>query len=96
MKSALPRLYRKFHGHEPQAQYRFNFHDPAGLVVLGKCRRVEYECNKRRGGGDGTPTVFYHDFSRRDAPVLCADERMKNQLYILGPTVRVQSAGITG
>lgn len=93
---SLGKKYRTFHGHEPRTKTAFNFHVPEGLVILGVCRRVEYECDKQHGGGDGRPTTFYHDFSRRNAPVLCADESMKNQLFILGPTIRVKSAGITG
>jgi hypothetical protein len=90
--SDLRRQYEKFHGREPRRSRTVNFEVPKGLVVLGDAVAIEYRCNKRNGGGDGTQAVYRHRFEKGD--LLVADMRMKKQLYIIGPRLIVTSAGI--
>jgi hypothetical protein len=85
-------LYEQFHGHAVRWIERFQFHDPKKLVILGKAHAIEYVSDKFNGGGDGKKAIYRHTF---ETPALvCADERGKCQLYILGDELIVTSDGI--
>jgi hypothetical protein len=85
-------LYQTFHGKLTRRKRSVDFHVPKGLVVLGKAVAIEYRCSKWNGGGDGTEAVYRHEF---ETPAyVCADERMRNQIYIIGNRVKVTDAGI--
>lgn len=84
--------YITFHGKRTKKERDVNFHVPKGLIVLGKAVAIEYECDKLNGGGDGKKAVYRHEF---ETPVLvCMDETMKKQLYVIGPKLIVTDAGI--
>lgn len=70
----------------------YRFVPPKGMVILGEVVAVEYQTDKLNGGGDGTMATYRHKFDR--GSVLCADEKMKHQLYIIGKKIKVTSAGI--
>lgn len=84
--------YREFHGHRERRVTGIEYHPPGTLILLGEAVAIEYRCNKFNGGGDGKRAVYRHEFER--SAVLCMDERGKRQLYILGPAIRVDEAGI--
>jgi hypothetical protein len=84
--------YRAFHGHEPRVESVYKFHPPKGMVILGEIAAVEYVTDKNNGGGDGKYATYRHKFDR--GSILCADEKMKQQLYIIGKKIKVTSAGI--
>jgi hypothetical protein len=86
------RQYKRFHGHDPRTEMVYSFKVPKGLVILGEVVAVEYLTDKNNGGGDGTFATYRHKFDR--GSVLCADEKMKHQLYIIGRKIKVTSAGI--
>jgi hypothetical protein len=73
-------VYKKFHGRAVRYVKKIFFREPKRLVYLGRVRRIEYLSDKSAGGGDGRPTVFYHDFKR--GVYLYTDEHGQ-QLYIL-------------
>ena len=84
--------YNKFHGRNPAKRIKADIHDPKHLILLGRAIAIEYECDKVHGGGDGRKAVYRHVFDKDD--ILCMDERNKEQLYILGPRLKVTKAGI--
>jgi hypothetical protein len=86
------RLYERFHGHPVRWRRGKGFHVPHELVVLGRAVAVEYECDKRHGGGDGHTAVYRHEFETPS--YVCADERGRGQLYIIGGRLIVTDAGI--
>ena len=86
------RQYRTFHGHAPRLETVYPFRLPEGLVVLGEAVAVEYLTDKSNGGGDGKNATYRHKFQR--GAVLCADQSMRGQLYIIGKKIRVTKAGI--
>jgi hypothetical protein len=88
----LFRQYITFHGKRTRKERDVDFHVPKGLVVLGKAIAIEYECDKLNGGGDGTKAVYRHEFETPS--LVCMDERMKKQLYIIGPNLIVTEDGI--
>lgn len=88
----LTRAYGRFHGHAPRFAKTARFRCPKGLIILGEAVAVEYRCDKLHGGGDGKKAVYRHEFDR--GAVVCADESMKRQLYVLGGRVKVTDAGI--
>lgn len=61
-------------------------------MILGEAVALEYRCSKLNGGGDGTKAVYRHEFDR--GGLVCADNRMRKQLYILGSKIKVTDAGI--
>jgi hypothetical protein len=84
--------YRRFHGHDPRTEMVYAFKAPRGMVILGVVGAVAFAPDKNHGGGDGTMAVYRHKFDK--GSVLCADEKMKHQLYIIGKKIKVTSAGI--
>lgn len=88
----LANAYSRFHGHEPRTARRASFTVPKGLIILGEAVAVEYRCDKLNGGGDGTKAVYRHKFDK--GAVVCADEKMRKQLYIIGSKIIVTDAGI--
>lgn len=84
--------YKQFHGHRPRKTYRTNFHIPKNLICLGRATRIEYESDKKNGGGDGRKAIYYHDHT---SPVyVYMDETGKRQLYLIGSKLKVTRAGI--
>ena len=84
--------YEKFHGKKAKRVSSVNFFVPRKLVLLGKATAIEYRCAKRNGGGDGRTAIYRHEFET--PTLLCMDERSGKQLYIIGPEIKVTSAGI--
>ena len=84
--------YERFHGRAPRFAKKLDFHVPKGFVILGKAVAIEYECDKLHGGGDGKMAVYRHEFETDS--FVCADERMKKQVYVLGPKIVITEAGI--
>lgn len=84
--------YAEFHGREPRAESGVNFHVPRKLIYLGRAVAIEYECDKRNGGGDGKKAVYRHEF---ETPVkVCMDETGRRQLYVIGSRLVVDDEGI--
>lgn len=73
-------MYRDFHGKAVRYVKKIFYRNPKRLVYLGKVSRIEYISDKKAGGGDGKPTLFYHDFKR--GVYLYTDEKGQ-QLFIL-------------
>jgi len=84
--------YEEFHGKPYRKVSGINFHVPHGLVYLGEAVAIEYRCSKRNGGGDGKRSVYRHEFD--PGVIVCMDERGKKQLYVMGPRLTVDQAGI--
>jgi len=74
------KMYREFHGRPVRYEKDVSFREPENLVYLGRVHKIEYISDKSNGGGDGRPTVFYHQFKR--GVYLYTDEKGQ-QLYIL-------------
>lgn len=89
---ALKNAYTRFHGHGSREKRTCNFTVPKGLIILGEAVAIEYRSDKLNGGGDGTKAVYRHQFNK--GAFVCADEKMKRQLYILGSKIVVTKAGI--
>lgn len=86
--------YCDFHGHPVRYERDFDFRLPPGkrLIILGRAVAVEYETDKRNGGGDGRTAVYRHTF---ETPAyICCDSTGTRQLYILGDELKVTSKGI--
>lgn len=87
--------YREFHGKEPRGLIRLEVDTlrgfPKNLIFLGEAIEIVYKCNKENGGGDGRMAHYKHKFSK--GTLLCTDRKMK-QLYVVGPKLKVTSAGI--
>ena len=88
----LKNAYSRFHGRAPRNERTCNFTVPKGFMILGDAVAIEYRCDKLNGGGDGTKAVYRHKFDK--GAFVCADERMKKQLYVLGSKIVVTKAGI--
>jgi hypothetical protein len=88
----LHRQYITFHGKRTRKERDVNFHVPKGLVVLGRAVAIEYECDKLNGGGDGQKAVYRHEFETPS--LVCMDETMKKQIYIIGSRLIVTTEGI--
>jgi hypothetical protein len=84
--------YEDFHGKPARNKKMQEFYVPESLVYLGEAIAVEYRCSKLNGGGDGKRAVYRHKFET--PAMLCMDERAKKQLFILGPSIAVNSRGI--
>lgn len=91
---AARKKYREFHGFPHRYERDIIFHVPRSLIRLGRVVAIEYECDKENGGGDGTTAVYRHEFEHPAS--LNADEKMRNQLYLIGDKVTVKSPGIMG
>lgn len=89
----LRKAFKTFHGRDPRFRKRIRFTVPKkGLVILGEVHAIEYVSDKLHGGGDGKRAIYRHEF---ETPViLCADEKMKRQLYVIGDDVIITEAGI--
>ena len=84
--------YFMFHGKKPPSKKVMNFRNPQCLTIDGYGHTIEYETNKKHGGGDGKPAVYYHRF---ESPVsIFHESNRKNTSYIIGNKLRVTSAGI--
>lgn len=84
-------LHKKFHGRPAKAK-RSGYVPPKALVALGQAVEIIYASDKKKGGGNGRVQYFRHKF---ETPVtLCADEKGKKQLYLLGKRLKVTSRGI--
>ena len=86
------RKYAEFHGKEPKRETGVNFHVPKRLVFLGRAVAIEYRCSKYNGGGDGKSAIYRHEFET--PAVVCMDETGRKQLYVIGPQITVDEAGI--
>lgn len=64
---------------------------PLVLVALGRAVAIEYESNKKNGGGDGKRATYRHEFHPGD--ILATDQDGRT-LYVIGPRLRVNSRGI--
>lgn len=73
-------MYRRFHGRKVRYKKSVAYSEPESLVYLGRVKRIEYISDKKAGGGDGAPAVYFHDFKR--GVYLYTDQDGK-QLYIL-------------
>lgn len=87
----LLNAYKNFHGQAPIAKAAINMHYPKGLVLLGQAVEIIYASDKKNGGGNGKLNLFKHKFAK--STMIYMDET-KKQLYILGPKLKVTSAGI--
>ena len=74
------KMYRDFHGRAVRYVKEIFYRHPKKLVYLGRAKRIEYLSDKKAGGGDGTPAVYFHDFKR--GVYLYTDEKGQ-QLYVL-------------
>lgn len=88
------KAYRRFHGQQANACFETVFQQPRKLVSLGEAVAIIYRSDKKNGGGNGTPRLFKHDFKK--GVLLAMDESANRQLYIIGDSLRVTSAGIEG
>lgn len=84
-------IFRDFHGRAPDAMTSIRMNIPEGLIFLGRAVAIEYESDKRHGGGDGTKAVYRHECGKGN--ILCTDEG-RRQLYILGPSQIITERGI--
>lgn len=85
--------YRAFHGRRVRRIKKIRFDPPTPpLIHLGDVVAIEYACDKRHGGGDGTYAVYRHEFETPTG--LFMDEGKRRQLYIIGEKVKVTDAGI--
>lgn len=91
--SKVKGVYERFHGRSPEKIDKVHFHDPQQLVRLGRAISIVYLSDKLNGGGDGTPTEFIHEHHKDT--YLYTDEKGK-QLYLIGPKLKVDEAGIHG
>lgn len=84
--------YEEFHWGEPSQGGEIVWvpPPPVALVSMGPLISVVYEASKR-----GELAHWEHDF-KRELPVLAYDPMAEDQLYIVGGTYRVTSAGIVG
>lgn len=87
------RVYKKFHGKNPNKTVLINFDIPEELIYLGDVKAIEYESNKKHGGGDGKKHLWRHDF--RSKVKLCCDGK-RNRLFLIDGKINVKRAGITG
>lgn len=87
------KAYKQFHGQNANQTFETVFTQPRKLVFLGDAVSIIYRSDKKNGGGNGTPRLFKHDF--KPGAMLAMDEN-KRQLYILGNSLKVTSAGIEG
>ena len=88
------KAYRKFHGQGVSETFETSFTIPRRLIHLGDAVAIIYRSDKKNGGGNGMPRLFKHDFKK--GVILAMDETAKRQLYIIGNTLKVTSAGIEG
>jgi hypothetical protein len=88
------KAYLRFHGQKVNQTFETIFTTPRKLVHLGDAVAIIYRSDKKNGGGNGTPRLFKHDF--KPGVILAMDETAKNQLYIIGESLKVTSAGIEG
>ena len=73
-------MYTDFHGHAVRFAKNIFYRKPKKFVFLGKAVRIEYLSDKKNGGGDGEPAIYYHDFKRG---VYLYTDDIGRQLYIL-------------
>jgi hypothetical protein len=92
--SVAEKAYRRFHGKKPDQVVETEFTIPDKLIFLGEAVSIVYRSSKKNGGGNGTPRLFKHDFSK--GVFLAMDKTAKRQLYIIGDQLKVTSAGIEG
>lgn len=64
---------------------------PKVLVRLGEAHTTDYVSDKKNGGGNGKKNIFTH--RHKKGTILCTDAKGK-ALYIVGPDLKVTSAGI--
>jgi hypothetical protein len=88
------KAYQRFHGRKVSETFETVFTTPRKLVHLGDAVAIIYRSDKTHGGGNGTPRLFKHDFKK--GVILAMDETAENQLYIIGQSLKVTSAGIEG
>jgi len=88
------KVFRRFHGHDPDNSFIVRFNQPKKLVLLGEAVEIVYRSDKRAGGGTGKPLYFRHRFGKNT--FLAADGTAKNQLYIIGDKLKITGAGIVG
>ena len=89
--SKAARKYEEFQGFGPDHVSDVEVPVLESLVFLGKAVAVEYECEKKNGGGDGSNAIYRHEFHQDD--ILCCDPSGK-MLVVIGPKLRVEDRGI--
>lgn len=89
--SKAERIRAAFQGEPVDSARKVPKPKPLVLVALGRAVAIEYESDKRNGGGDGKKAIYRHKFAPDD---IVATDQDGRTLYIIGPRLRVNSRGI--
>lgn len=89
--SRAERIRAAFQGEPVDSAREVPKPQPLVLVALGRAVAIEYESDKRNGGGDGKKATYRHKFAAGD--ILATDQDGRT-LYIIGPKLRINSRGI--
>lgn len=80
------KLYKAFHGKEPDSEYEIELNDMNEVIELGKAIAIEYEVAKH---DDKKPQIYRHEF-KSGAVVLSNG----HQVIVYGEKIKVTERGI--
>jgi hypothetical protein len=85
--------YEEFHGHQVRKTSKLRVNVPDTLILLGRATQIGYVSDKLNGTPhpDGGETEFLHFHHK--STMLYTDET-GTQLYIIGPNLKVDKAGV--
>lgn len=87
------RQFYKFQGRKPKRKKYIVFEMPETLIHLANVTAIEYESDKKHGGGNGKKNIWRHDFKSKVK--LCSDKNM-DKIYLIGGKLKIKKSGITG
>lgn len=87
------KLSKRFHGFDPRRLQSVDIVWPKALVLIGRCLRIDYLCDKF----DGKDRIYFHEF-KNQCVVYAGESPQKDgtSLLIIHGKFKIKPEGITG